>query len=268
MKTNLVDIDSHMCSDKMLCAFGGQIKQLYYVVESIVKKYPQGMKMYLEKKYANDDEDYFARPNNPTELLLPEHMLPFIMLYLKEMKNECIEFMLHPDCSKFLKEKDCPLDELFNLSDDDALKFKDLFMENKISIAHKGCTKKLDELFGFVIDIMTKRIVIESPNVKVDQIVDKLVLIEIPQGVNYFDWTEKPEEGEPIEHKKNTDEKAVIIVKVPQVEEEEEIKLEVTDGDGEPKTEIIRRLVDEDQKEQAIVIQGRDVPGIKQVDAR
>jgi len=52
------------------------------------------------------------------------------------------------------------------------------------------------------------------------------------------------------------------------VEEEEEIKLEVTDGDGEPKTEIIRKLVDEDQKEQAIVIQGRDVPGIKQVDAR
>jgi hypothetical protein len=25
------------------------------------------------------------------------------MLYLKEMKNECIEVMLHPVCSKFLK---------------------------------------------------------------------------------------------------------------------------------------------------------------------
>ena len=38
-------------------------------------------------------------------------------------------------------------------------------------------------------------------------------------------------------------------MKVPQVEEEEEINLEVTDGDGNAKTEIIKRMVDEDQKE-------------------
>ena len=113
----------------------------------------------------------------------------------------------------------------------------------------------MDALYGFIVDIMTKRIVIESPNVKVDQIIDKLVLIDIPQGVNYFDWTEQPAEegGEPIEHKRNTDEKAVIIMKVPQDEEEEEIKLEVTDGE-EQKTEIIRKLVDVDQKESAIII--------------
>ena len=133
----------------------------------------------------------------------------------------------------------------------------------------------MDMLYEFIVDIMTKRIVIETPNVKVDQIIDKLVLIDIPQGVDYFDWTEEFEqvEGEepkePIEHKRNTDEKAVILIKVPQIEEEEEVKLEVTDGDGQEKTEIIRRLVDEDQKESAISLQGRDVAGInKTVDAR
>jgi hypothetical protein len=66
-----------------------------------------------------------------------------------------------------------------------------------------------------------------------------------------------------IKHEKNTDEKAVIIIKVPQVEEEEEIQGE----DGE-KTEIIKKMVDEDQKDQAIVIQGRDVQGIKIVEAK
>ena len=92
-------------------------------------------------KIANDDEDYFARPNNPRELILADHLLPFFMLYLKEMKNECIEVMLHPVCSKFLKSRECSSEELFNLSDDDAMKFKDLFVENKVSIAHKTCSK-------------------------------------------------------------------------------------------------------------------------------
>lgn len=36
--------------------------------------------------------------------------------------------------------------------------------------------------------------------------------------------------------------------------------------DGEPKTEIIKKLVDEDQRESAITIQGRDVNGIKAVE--
>ena len=95
----------------------------------------------MEMKIANDDEDYFARPNNPRELFLPDHLLPFFMLYLKEMKNECIEIMLHPVCSKFLKSRECSSEELFNLSDDDAMKFKDLFVENKVSIAHRTCSK-------------------------------------------------------------------------------------------------------------------------------
>lgn len=32
LQTNLVDIDSHFCNEKMLQAYGGQLKQLYYVI--------------------------------------------------------------------------------------------------------------------------------------------------------------------------------------------------------------------------------------------
>lgn len=95
----------------------------------------------MEKKIANDDEDYFARPNNPRELLLNDHLLPFFMLYLKEMKNDVIEVMLHPEASRFLKERDIPTDEVNNLTDEDALKFKEIFASKKVSLAHKGCTK-------------------------------------------------------------------------------------------------------------------------------
>ena len=96
---------------------------------------------YMEMKIANDDEDYFARPNNPRELFLPDHLLPFFMLYLKEMKNECIEIMLHPICAKFLKEKEVSAEELYNLSEEDVMTFKDMFVENKVSIAHRSCSK-------------------------------------------------------------------------------------------------------------------------------
>ena len=60
---------------------------------------------------------------------------------------------------------------------------------------------------------------------------------------------------------------AVIVLKVPQVEEEEEIILPAAEGE-EPKTEIIKKIVDEDQAGSAVSIQGRDVAGIKVVDAR
>ena len=50
---------------------------------------------------------------------------------------------------------------------------------------------------------------------------------------------------------------------MPQVEEEEEIE-----GEEGEKTEVIKKMVDEDQKDSAITIQGRDVAGIKIIDAK
>jgi hypothetical protein len=47
--------------------------------------------------------DYFLRPNNPSELLLPEHLMPFLMHYLKDMKNESIEILIHPNVAQFLE---------------------------------------------------------------------------------------------------------------------------------------------------------------------
>lgn len=103
---------------------------------------------------------------------------------------------------------------------------------------------------------------------KVDQVQGKIALVDIPEGIYPEDYTEvkkipAEEEGgeekeETVEHKKNTEEMAVIVLKVPQVEEEEEIKLEGMDGEEE-KTEIIKKIVDENQEGSAITIQGRDV---------
>lgn len=121
----------------------------------------------------------------------------------------------------------------------------------------------MDTIYEFIIDILTKRVPVEVPNVKVDQIHSKIALIDIPEGIyteNYTEVIKKPpaEEGgeeieEKIEHTKNTEEMAVIVLKVPQVEEEEEIILPAAEGE-EPKTEIVKKIVDEDQADSAVVI--------------
>lgn len=81
------------------------------------------------------------------------------------------------------------------------------------------------------------------------------MLIDVPEGIYTEDTIEKvmqpaeapaeggaeakPAEGEEqamqeveVKREKNTDEKAVILIKVPQVEEEEEINVEVSGGEG------------------------------------
>ena len=49
----------------------------------------------------------------------------------------------------------------------------------------------MDTLYQFVIDILTKRVPVESPNVKLDQIISKIVLIDLPEGVYHVDTIEK-----------------------------------------------------------------------------
>jgi hypothetical protein len=58
--------------------------------------------MFYEKKAANDDEEYFNRPNNLRELTLDQHLMPFLMAYIKEMNSE-IDLMIHPKAAEFLK---------------------------------------------------------------------------------------------------------------------------------------------------------------------
>ena len=63
---------------------------------------------------------------------------------------------------------------------------------------------------------------------------------------------------EKVEVKKNTDEKALILIKVPQHEEEEEIKVDVP-GEGQ-KVVKVKKMIDDDQKEKALAIVVRNVP--------
>lgn len=136
LHNNLVDINCHYSKDHCQAAPGGHLMQIYLILEEILNRYPNGLKDYMQKKIQNDDDDYFIKPNNPRELLLPEHLMPFLMHYLKDMKNESIEILIHEDCEKFLKAHNTHADDLSHLSDEDLVKFKEIFNSKRMSQFH------------------------------------------------------------------------------------------------------------------------------------
>ena len=144
--------------------------QIYYILDEIDQKYPNNvyLKTYMEKKLTGDDEDYFIRPNNPKELLQVEHIVPFLMQYLKDMKNEYIEILMNSESAKFLKTMECSFDDLSDLSDEQLMTFKESFKQNRMSKFHRNQSKQMTLLYDTVIDILSKRVPVEHVHVKVE----------------------------------------------------------------------------------------------------
>lgn len=156
--------------------------QLFYVFEEITNRYPQGLKDYMQKKIQKEsDEDYFTRPNNLRELCTVEHQVPFLMHYLKDMKNECIELLLHPLAVNFLSEINVDFEDLNKLDDDQLTVFKDLVSKNR-SRHLRGLGKTMDTLFENLVDIAAKRVPVDGSNVKWDAIRDKIRFVASPNN--------------------------------------------------------------------------------------
>jgi hypothetical protein len=136
----------------------------------------------MEKKIQNDDEDYFLKPNNPRELLLQEHLTPFLMQYIQQLKTT-IEILVDSSVVELLAGLRVSLDDVSKLSDDDLLVFKELMIKKKVSKFHRGCGEVMDSIFDILIDIISKRVLIEIPSIKLDLVVSKIKLIAIPQGI-------------------------------------------------------------------------------------
>jgi uncharacterized membrane protein len=137
-----------------------------------------------------------------------------------------------------LQDRKCSLNDLSNLSDEDIINFKELFFDNRVSKFHKGTGKMMETLYDYFIDILNKRVPVDGTNVKVDQIINKVKLVEIPEDVileTIHETVEVERDGqkfeEKVERKRNTNEKGVILLKVNQHEEEVEVIVNVP-GEG------------------------------------
>ena len=87
----------------------------------------------------------------------------------------------------------------------------------------------MDMLLDYVVDILSRRVPIEGVGVKVDQIINKIKLVPVPEDVVEEDKkieVEKTLEDGTVqkvqeEVKRNTNEKALVYITIPQIEEEE-----------------------------------------------
>jgi len=61
--------------------------------------------------------------------------------------------------------------------------FKELFLKNRVSQHHRGLGKSMDMLLDYVVDILSRRVPIEGVGVKVDQIINKIRLVPVPEDI-------------------------------------------------------------------------------------
>jgi len=86
-----------------------------------------------------------------------------------------------------LEENECPLDDLSKLEEDKLNTFKEMFLKNRVSGHHRNLGKSMDMLLDYIVDILSRRVPIEGVGVKVDQIINKIRLVPIPEDINEVD---------------------------------------------------------------------------------
>ena len=79
------------------------------------------------------------------------------MHYLKEMKNESIDILVHPRVDQWVAENDIDLENLGNIDDEKLLLFKDLVLANRTRNL-RGLGKTMDNIFENLIDIAARRV--------------------------------------------------------------------------------------------------------------
>ena len=79
-------------------ALGGQLQQLYYVVNALIKLFPgeSDLQSYYSKLNEDPKAEALKNPRNPRELLLENFFVPFLLTSIKELKCEHMQFLITP----------------------------------------------------------------------------------------------------------------------------------------------------------------------------
>lgn len=68
LHTNLVEYHGFLSNEKFIGSLGGQVQQLYYILNEIIKKFPHDLATYMKKQLENTDAAYFDKAHNLREL--------------------------------------------------------------------------------------------------------------------------------------------------------------------------------------------------------
>ncbi len=90
-------------------ALGGQLQQLYYVVNAILKKYDErSLEGYYRKLAEDPKQESLKNPSSPRELVLENYFLPFFLTALKELKCDSLQFLMTPQLDALISSFKLP----------------------------------------------------------------------------------------------------------------------------------------------------------------
>lgn len=105
-------LDIHGCyqrGNQFLGALGGQLQQMYYVVNAIFQKYDERRLESYYKKLAEDPkQDSLKNASSPRELVLENYFLPFFLTSMKELKSDSLSFLITPQLDALLSSFKLP----------------------------------------------------------------------------------------------------------------------------------------------------------------
>ena len=126
-------------ANKFLAGIGGQLQQLYYVIEAMYEIYPESdLNEHFVKKREDPKAEAVSKANTPRELLMEQFFVPFMLGFLKELKCDFIQFMIPPklqqiiDTLKVNRNPQTDALDFTRLNDKDYYAFRHAFVEQKL----------------------------------------------------------------------------------------------------------------------------------------
>lgn len=223
-------------SSKFFAAIGGQLQQIYYVVDALFQIYPESdLQEHFQKRQEDPKAEAVQKANNPRELLLEQFFVPFMLNCLKELKAEYVHFMIPPKLQAIIDLMKVP--KLANtadqydfsrLKDAEYFQFRHAFVEEKLFYETYRQNKNpaaMEAILNVICMVICNRVPKNTVSYKCDQLIPKIKLQRIPNGVEVETRTiiEREEPGEDFPEgrdietiiESNTNEKAVVRVLVP-----------------------------------------------------
>jgi hypothetical protein len=149
---------------KSLSVFGGHLQQIYYVVTAILElQSPEELDDYYSKKQANPSE--VVKASNPTELMLEQYFMPFIVGYMKDLRSEAITIVATPEAAELLDSFKIAhasgYYELTKLTKEQYIRLRHLFceerMKNPVWIENKN-EQAMEMILAAFIMVMCKKL--------------------------------------------------------------------------------------------------------------
>ena len=211
--------------EKYMGALGGQIQQLYYVVNAIFNVFNnenQALRDMQEKMKEDPKNESLKNPHSPRELVLELHFIPWLVQAIKELKCEHISFLCHPKVNELIASFKLPKNaqeqpDLTRVTTDQYMAFRHAFVTERlhhdIYRANKG-HQAMDLILSTICMLLCNKLPKGVVSFRTESLTQKIKLANAPKGIEPFDRVVMEKDQE-VKIDKNTNERAVVRMLVP-----------------------------------------------------